>query len=189
MCKFIYKWLTDTKSASYNDYIMDAINAIEKYGLWEDPQKSGKIVSVGDAFDIQGNAYFKREKNGKEVYDLFFDNLHIHVSDFKETVISIRLKRPDEAWSCKYNSDAMSLDFSHPVNDYYEVYVWYVVPVLDITTAKGYIYKHGDWDKYVFNTMIKFFTAIKGETDASRFNGYYHRLPKVREEIKKRAGK
>jgi hypothetical protein len=67
----------------------------------------------------------------------------------------------------------MVTDFSHTVNEAYEVYVWYLLPILDISKIDGHVYKSGTWDKYVYKRMSDFFASVKGETDTSKFNGYY----------------
>ena len=178
MCKFIYRWLAETKSSTYDLKIKDAINTIEKYGEW-DRESSDSVVPCGGTVEIHGNAFFKREKDGKSVYDIFYDNLHIHVSVTEtEKIYSIRIKKPDEYWTCVYDTNSMRSDFSHPINEYYEVYVWYLVPVLDITKSDGYVYKHGTWDKYVYRTMESFFADCRGEMDVSKFNNYYKQWKK-----------
>ena len=189
MCKFIYKWIAETASGTYDMKIESAISIIERYNLWDGP-RGVKLNFSGDISTLESNvAYFKKEKNGKAVYDLFFNNLHIHASlSETEKIYSVRLKNPNDKWSFNYNTDVMTPDFPHPTNEYYEVYVWYDVPVLDITRSHGYVYKHGAWDKYVYRTMCDFFDAVNREMDVSRFNEYYHKLPKAREEVNAVAG-
>lgn len=169
MVNFIYKYLTETKSRFYDISIKDAIETIEKYDLWvKDYADVGQKSK--DTVVLSQNAFFKREKdNGKIAYDLFYDNLHIHASVSEtEKIYSIRLKNPEDSWT--FNETTIS----KPTNNYYEVYVWYVIPVPDMTKAEGYNYKHGRWDKYVFKSMNDFFSEVKGETDTSKFNSYYN---------------
>lgn len=174
MCKLIYQWLAEAKARNYSISIKSAIKTIEKYGSWDDPTDINKVLPNGSVSEITGNANFKRVSEDKEVYDLFYDNLHIHVSvSESEKIYSIRIKNPHDPWTCPFNAEKMMPDFSHPVNEHYEVYVWYLVPVLDITSAEGDMYKHGTWDKYVYKKMSDFFEKIRGETDTSKFNGYY----------------
>ena len=128
-----------------------------------------EIIDGGDC------ARFKREKGGKTVYDIFFENIHVHVSVSEaERIYSIRVKRPEQTWVVPFcDTSDLPPDFGRPTNEYYEVYVWYNVPVLDITKAEGYVYKHGSWDKYVYKKMLNFFDDAKKETHASKFNDYY----------------
>ena len=94
------------------------------------------------------------------------------VSD-TERIYSIRIKKQESEWVCRYDKFSETIDFSHPLNDYFEVYVWYSVPVLDVTKANGFVYKHGTWDKYVYKTLNDFFSNIESKTDEYRFNEYY----------------
>ena len=174
MFNFVYKWLSEYRSRSYDLRIKEAIDVIEKYNLWY----QGDLDSAGGSVLIPDIAYFKVEDGKKTVYDLFYYNLHIHVSaSDKEEIFSVRIKSPDGKWLC-LRTDApldgkMRFITSRPSNSYYEVYVWYHVPVLDLTTANGYIYKHGSWDKYVYQTMENFFEDIDEFKDVSKFNSYY----------------
>lgn len=173
MFKFVYHYLTESSSRSYDIEIRRAIETIEEYGLWKEYTAEEKDT----IFEItsEERQFFKTEKGDKIVYDLFYENLHIHVSDSeKEKICSIRIKNPNEAWICPQPGNGV-VDFSHPCNHNHEVYVWYIVPVLDVTEAIGSMYKHGTWDKYVYGTMNRFFNSIKDETDSSKFNGYYNK--------------
>ena len=168
MCKFFYKWLVETKSNRYQENIMSAINTIEKFGEWHTVEKKIGSVTIADDYN------FKRVKDNKVVYDIFRENLHIHVSvSPTEEIYSVRVKNPNDFWTFKYDGDKSEPDYGHPTNEYYEVYIWYLVPVLDITTSEGFIYKHGTWDKYVLRKMNSFFGEIRMETNTSRFNSYY----------------
>ncbi len=176
MCKLIYRWLVDTKSHSYDENIIDAIETIEKFGKWDNPMDLSINSVENGQYELtaNGDANFKRERDGKVVYDIFRENLHIHVSRTEnEKIYSIRVKIPSDNWTFSYSCDKMGPDISHPSNEYYEVYISYLLPVLDFTTASGDVYKHGAWDKYVYRKMASFFGEIRSETDVSKFNSYY----------------
>ena len=79
MCKLIYQWLAEAKARNYSISIKSAIKTIEKYGSWDDPTDINKVLPNGSVSEITGNANFKRVSEDKEVYDLFYDNLHIPV--------------------------------------------------------------------------------------------------------------
>lgn len=187
MCKFVYKWLVDAKlkSSAYIYHIVRAIEVLEKYNLWT----TNKYENFNVA-DWQGRklthrfisdtyfTYFKREDGKKTVYDLFYDNLHIHasVSD-KEKIYSIRIKKADEEWACPIEVDG-TINTSHPQNDTFEVYVWYSLPILDFTRVEDDEYRHGNWDKYVYLGMNAFVEEIENNTVTAKFNNEYKRYKK-----------
>lgn len=176
MFKLIYRYLVGSKSMRFDDNITDAIETIEKFGKWDNPMDLPINSVENGQYELRdnGDANFKRERDGKIVYDIFRENLHIHVSRAEnEKIYSIRVKNPSENWTFPYNCDKMGPDLSHPSNEYYEVYISYLLPVLDFTTASGDVYKHGAWDKYVYRKMASFFGEIRQETDVSKFNSYY----------------
>jgi hypothetical protein len=167
MNNFLYKWLVESKSRNYDLYIKNAITIIEKYNLWHSNDYPLTIDDLESDFSA-----FKTVTDGKTVVDIFKKNIHIHVSvTEREKIYSIRIKEPGAEWDFEVKNGV--IDFSHPTNKYYEVYVWYIVPVLDITTSEGYVYKHGSWDKYVYRTMRDFFSDTNDETDSSKFNSFY----------------
>ena len=172
MNNFLYKWLVDNKSRNYDLQIKNAISVIEKYNLWDEYDSSE--FEGGGGILTNDRTAIKTAAEGKTVYNIFKGNVHIHVSiTEREKIYSIRLKEPsDEPWF--FETKDGKTDFSHPKNKTFEVYVWYIVPVLDITTSEGYVYKHGTWDKYVFRTMRDFFSEINNETDSSKFNSFYN---------------
>ena len=103
---------------------------------------------------------------------MFFENFHIHISFCEhEKIFSIRLKKSDEIW--RFKDDEGNVDFSHPINQTYEIYIWYEVPVLDVTKSVGSIYKNGTWDKYFYVTIKKFLRGVNSITDNSQFNESY----------------
>ena len=170
MRKFYYKYLADIKSSTFDEKIRQAIDIIEVQGLWSTDDclrhENGAVEIVADRF------YKKIIKTDKTVYDLFINDMHIHVSDAKnEVIVSIRIKGDEGNWTCPCEETD---DFSHPTNRYYEVYVWYIVPVLDVTSATGNMYKHGSWDEYVVKTMAMFTKEITDQTEWSIFNAKFN---------------
>lgn len=167
MRNFIYSILIGSKSRGLDLELEKAIKVLEKYGKFkETPEES----SMGADFSA-----FRHEKDGKCIYDIFYYNMHIHASKKPgETIYSIRIKNDLDKWIIEGN------DASHPKNKTYEIYVWYDIPVLDITHSWGSLYKHGNWDKYVYKTVCKFLSEVKSITDDSEFNEMYDRRHKVR---------
>ncbi len=154
-----------------DEELINAINIIEKYNLYN------SIEDKDDSYIIVGDKpyFFKTEKGTKTIYDLFVENLHIHISEDKnEKIYSIRLKKRDEDWAFA-KDDSGIWDVSHPLNEHFEVFVCYDIPVLNVTKATGYDYKHGSWDKYVYVTLSQFTDYIKSMTIVSRFDEEYNR--------------
>lgn len=163
-----YRLMVNGIAPTLDFKINEAINTLENYDKFDKPN----LVELEDGIFSGEELYIKKEKENKTVYDLFFKNLHIHVScSNTERIFSVRLKRDDESWSFKINEDVF--DFAHPINQTYEVYVWYKVPVLDITTSVGYIYKSGTWNKYFYKTINEFFNSVENVTDETQFNEAY----------------
>ena len=181
MINFFYRLLVDTRINTYDNYIKEAFDVIESYGLWADNRVENFIKDEAVAAEhlVLEDAFIKRPtKDGDGVvYDIFFENLHLHVSlRENEKIYSVRIKHQNDVWLCPvYEGEGGKryVDASHPENNTYEVYVWYSVPVLDITHAVGYVYRHGTWDKYIYKSMNKFFDKIKEHTDDSKFNKDY----------------
>ena len=154
--------------------IVDAINNIDKFELWDNPTNCPALMPSGSITEIHGTCYFKQERENKTLYDMFYDNIHVHASvSENERIFSVRVKNPSEIWKCPFDGERMVTDFSHTANEDYEVYVWYLLPILDISNIDGHIYKSGSWDKYIYKNMKKFFETVNKETDTSKFNGYY----------------
>jgi hypothetical protein len=151
--------------------LTDAVKILFDYKRFTDAENV-KFDGDGRLGLISSELYIKKKKDEKDVFDLFFENLHVHISiSDNEKIFSIRLKKADDIW--RFKDDEGNIDFSHPINQTYEVYVWYEVPVLDITKSVGCIYKNGTWDKYFYITVKKFLNNVKGITDNSQFNEAY----------------
>lgn len=147
-----------------------AVKTLEEYHKFNGPEYCS--FDNNNVKQFSDDRFIKTIKDNKVLYDMFFENLHIHISQSgNEQIYSIRIKKDDESWQIKTNSDGN--DYSHLNNDTYEVYVWYEVPVLDITTSIGYLYKNGNWDKYFYNTITRFITSVNNMTDSNKFNEAY----------------
>lgn len=177
MFGFVYKWLVEGKAANYEFGISDAIDILEKYGLFDSTAAkptNSKYTNFEKTVNIKDTCYFKQVREDSPIYDIFFGNLHIHVNDGPEQKIySVRIKKQEESWCCPVYDGR--IDASHPGNENYEVYVWYRVPILDITKVDGYVYHSGSWNKTVYREMSDFFQAVNEETDHSRFDANYKR--------------
>ena len=185
MFNLVFKWLIDSKARNYyQSEIEDAIEVITKYGLWDrmNPMENGGLIQCDDPDEenhkarifLGKNCYFCKAKDDKMIVDIFHKDIHIHASlSETEKIYSVRIKKREDVWTFDIESDDSRFDPSHPVNETYEVYVWYLVPILDITKVDGYVYKHGSWDKQVYKEMEEFFESIDAETQNSRFNVNY----------------
>lgn len=159
MVNIFNKLALDAKTSNFVFEIKRVISIIEEYNL------------LHKEFQKENPSYFKKEKDGATLYDFFVDNLHIHVqTSDEEKIYSIRLKFSNEEW--QFSED----DYSHPLNDTFEVYLNYDIPVLDITRTSGMFYKHGSWDKYVLKTLRSFFHSAKAFTTESKFEMDYRKV-------------
>ena len=173
---FIDRWAVAMASQCYDSDIMESIKIAEEFNLF-----NSALVDAtnGEQISFTGETpIFTKVKKGENViYDFFYKNLHIHYyKTIKEMIYSIRIKKESDKWVFG-TKDGVEYDFSHPINSTFEVYVWYHVPVLDITSTMGSIYTHGNWDKYV-RKIFKEFTdrnkAIKcGYAEIEQFNEEY----------------
>ena len=168
---FVYKLLISNITANLELRLFDAIKVLSEHGGFTDIDKV-KFDGDGRLGLISSELYVKKKKEDKEIFDLFFENFHIHISFCEhEKIFSIRLKKSDEVW--RFKDDEGNVDFSHPINQTYEIYIWYEVPVLDVTKSVRSIYKNGTWDKYFYITIKKFLRGINSITDNSQFNEAY----------------
>jgi hypothetical protein len=53
------------------------------------------------------------------------------------------------------------------------VFIWYDVPVLDITRAVGDVYQNGSWNKYICQKLDYVTNEVEKVTDLSKFNSMY----------------
>lgn len=163
MFKFVYSWIINGKVADYKMRLEEAIRTIDKYNLWDKETSSPSL---------NGSWFFKKIRDGKVIVDIFYDNLHIHstVGDSEE-IYSIRLKGDLGDWVFMGSDDR--IDYSHPTNETYEVYVGYLIPILDVSKVDEYRYKHGAWDKYIHIKMEDFFEKIHSYTIDYKLNTIY----------------
>jgi hypothetical protein len=168
-----YKWLSDSKSRSFDTDIDKIIDDITENDMWDDPREVKDICCLTNEVEIRAPRFFHiKTKDDKTVMDLFVDRMHIHVAKSKSTdICSVRIKADDSPWCCGVKDG--NYDYGHPKNKYYEVYIKYRVPVINITEATGNRYEHGSWDKYVVKTMAILKDEIKSRTNWSIFNEIY----------------
>ena len=165
-----YRLMINGLSNNLDIKLKNAVRTLEEYHKFNGPEHSkfdnDRVLQFSD------DRFIKTQKDNKVIHDIFFENLHIHISESEtEKIYSIRIKKADESWQIRQNEGVN--DYSHLNNDTYEVYVWYEVPVLDITTSIGYLYKNGNWDKYFYNAITRFLNSVNNMTDNNKFNEAY----------------
>lgn len=170
---FFYKWLMDSKANSLHFELEKMIEIINQYSLVNGTvaTKDQTLITVVDE-----NKYFiyKTLNEDKTSYNIFYDNLHIRMEiSSKEKVYSIHLKKQDDNWSFIVPDGETQCDYSHPTNQTFRIFVFYDIPVLNITRAAGDSYTHGAWDKYAFKTINDFIKIIDNCTDSVQFNKNY----------------
>lgn len=169
---FIYKWLMSTKNHSYSYELENLIRTVEVYNLLSsDADKSEKVIILDDT----RNEYkvFKNITDAKTSYNIFIGNIHIRMeTSAKENVYSIHIKKQSDNWEFSVNEDG-TINHSCPVTQTYRVYVYYDVPVLNITRATGDSYIHGTWDKYVYKTINTLIGEVNNNTERNQFISAY----------------
>ena len=92
---FFYKLLISNITANLELRLFDAIKVLSEYGGFTDIDKV-KFDGDGRLGLISSELYVKKKKEDKEIFDLFFENFHIHISFCEhEKIFSIRLKKSD----------------------------------------------------------------------------------------------
>lgn len=160
---------------NFKRQITQIINYIEEYGLFSESEnkKDTIILSPGKEDYIA----FKTEFNKKTYYNIFIGNIHIKLEENEdEQVFTMYIKKEDEKWEFNFNSHINNIDWSHPINYTYRIYIWYDVPVLDVTRSSGELYEHGNWDRYVYKTFNKLTEKVQSKTDMAQFNSNYKNL-------------
>lgn len=139
--------------------IMEMISILEKYDKFR--------LDVPNGLDINDEPCAVRSSD-KTVTDIFFKNLHIHVKDTEtEQIISVRMKAYEDSWTVKVG------DSSHPINETFEVYIWYKVPILDLKMIDGEEYISGSWDSTLYKEMKELLDIVVGYTKKARFEESY----------------
>lgn len=165
---FIYKWLMSTKIHSLNYELEKLVRTAEVYNLIADDDVKNENVILFDPFD-KSYYIFKSVSETKTSYNIFIGNIHIRMEmSAKENVYSIHIKKQDEDWEFETNEDGI-INHSTPKNHTYRVYVYYDVPVLNITRAVGDSYINGTWDKYVYNTINTLINDVNKNTEMYQF--------------------
>ena len=179
MFNFVYSWMLNGKSRDYKMCIEEAIDVINNYDLWSVlndvvTSGSGEFSRDGHIVNFSANFYFRTNREDKTLVDLYYGNLHIHASISEaEKIYSVRIKNRNEDWQIDVDKGP-----SHPCNETYEVYVGYLIPILDVSEVDEFRYNHGKWDKYVYITMSDFFEEINKHTIVRRLNDTYKNYKK-----------
>jgi hypothetical protein len=162
------------KNKSHSLYweLEDFIRTIEKYNLIAtNKDKEQMILNLND----EDGEYkiFKTIVDNKTSYNIFIGNLHIRMEiSPNEKVYSIHLKKQEDKWNFTLG-DHGEFDYSHPTTQTFRVFMTYDVPVLNITRAAGDSYINGNWNKYVYNTLLLLEEKIIDCTDTAQFNENY----------------
>lgn len=170
----------------FHNEIEDAIEIINDYELYYDKEfdNSTKVTKKDlkhEELLVNSNklSIYNSEYDNRVSYNIFNGNMHIRIENKgTEKVMSIHIKKNDNAdWiipELNQNDGGLKLwDYSHPLNESLRVFVWYDVPVLNITRSVGEVYQHGTWDKYICTQMDDFLIKMDGRTDDAKFNSNY----------------
>lgn len=179
---FIYKWLISKKIDSYPCEFEDIVRIAEEYNLIsEDDQK--RLTTL--VFDDTDSDYiiFKDVTKEKNSYNIFIGDIHIRMeTSEEEAVYSIHIKKHCDDWIFLKEKGG-NINHSIPATQTYRVYVYYDIPVLDITRTNGESYIYGPWNKYVYNTINKLICEVNNNREMNQFNNEYRNRLKFFEKI------
>lgn len=169
---FIYKWLIYNKTNSYPYEFKNIVRTAEVYNLITKDENKNLTSLVFDDTD-SNYIIFKDVTDEKTSYNIFIGDIHVRMEmSAKETVYSIHIKKHCDDWMFLKEKGG-NIDHSHPTTQTYRVYVYYDVPVLDITRTNGDSYVYGTWDKYVYKTINKLIGEVNNNTEMNKFNNEY----------------
>lgn len=159
-----------TKSQSYAYEFETLIRTIEVYNLISEDDKNVETLTISDEDDSY--KVFKDVSDTKTSYNIFIGNIHIRMeTSAKENVYSIHIKKKVDDWVFPVENNIVN--HSCPLTQTYRVFVYYDVPVLNITRAVGNTYVHGTWDKYVYKTVDKLIGIVNNSTETNQFINEY----------------
>lgn len=149
------------------------IDILEEYQLFSNQNNfKGKLEEKDDAGNVIRYA-FKTEGEEKTSYNVFAENIHVRMEVTKTgRIYSVHLKMNGDSWTFNKNENK-EYDFSHPQTSELRIYVFYDIPVLDVTRAFGDTFKFGTWNKYVYKTLKNLVSSVDACTDSSKFNNDY----------------
>ena len=104
-----------------------------------------------------------------DCYDIFYQNIHLHYMETKESVITrITLKKDEDSW-------VIGSRFSegNNENDIMEVFLTYDIEVLGGLRCTNTIDRTGNWNEYVYKKLCEIDNIIYGYTKESEFNKAY----------------
>ena len=182
MRKLFYKWISGSRYMKFHYEIKKALKIIEAYQLYDSDKFHWENINIDDlngVYTISNNdkdiTICKTVDGQKISYNIFIGNMQIRVENNNatgESVYSIHIKDNSTQGWCVFRKNEC-VDYSHPDRETYRVFIWYDVPVLDITRSVGEVYQNGSWNKYVCQTLDYFATEIEKVTDLSKFNSMY----------------
>lgn len=155
--KWFYKFRLENKLKDFNFFRL--IDILETYEKFKKPE------------DLESSKFYATEpvclRTGENVYDIFYDNIHIHLEDTKkQTIISLSLKHIDFLWRL----DELSPEEN---KNLLEVYLWYDIEVLGNRRCSNTNFTDGMWNEYVYKTLCELEEKVNGYTTCSWFNREY----------------
>ena len=168
---FIYKWLMSSKTHTYPYEFENIVRTAEVYNLISnDKHKNLSSLVFGEG--LGEYIIFKDVTDEKTSYNIFIGDIQIRMeTSAKETVYSVHIKKRSDDW--EFSKIDGNVNHSVPLTHTYRVYVYYDVPVLNITRTSGDNYVYGTWDKYVYKTINKLIDEVNNNTEMNQFNSEY----------------
>jgi hypothetical protein len=83
----------------------------------------------------------------------------------------VSIKKENDAWVFKKNNKTFNT--ANPITETMNIYLYYNVNVMDDRFCENSNYLDGNWNEYVYNTLIDINDMIYGFTQYSQFSKDY----------------
>ena len=175
---------TELNSTDLFDYLDLAMKYDRVYRDCDDifalSQEDSGVDKKGDTYTIslpdagEGLPVFIRPCAGPETYAVFYENFFIsYFIDGDDYIVRVHMKRPEDTWKFRKNTNGNGFDILNPLNVNAEVYVRYNVDVLHLSRCEGEEYRAGSWNKMFYKTLTSFKDKVRGFTEINRIKESY----------------
>lgn len=168
--KYFYKIQNESKLSHIDFFEMKRI--AEEYDkvkiLISDDENNDTIQIYDKTLSIFGS------NNGG--VDIYYKNMHVGIIDNdKQHIVRISLKKSVDEYENEwvYKKNNKSFNVNTPVNETMNVYLYYNVNVMDDRFCENMNYMDGNWNEYVFETLMEIVDMIYGFTQYSQFSKEY----------------
>ena len=145
--------------------IAEEYNKVQAFPVGEDYEND----EIEDA-DIDHVMKIYSANNGGA--DIYYKNVHVSIIDNdKQHIIRVSIKKENDVWVFKKNNKTFNT--ANPITETMNIYLYYNVNVMDDRFCENSNYIDGNWNEYVYNTLIDINDMIYGFTQYSQFSKDY----------------